>query len=74
MFDLIIRGGDVVTPQGAVNLIALRSASATNSAACLRISAALAVAQRVSIRTLRPMESRRSASTCLRRCSPAPTR
>jgi hypothetical protein len=22
MFDLIIRGGDVVTPQGAVNLIA----------------------------------------------------
>ena len=30
-------------------------ASATNSAACLRMSAALAVAQRVSIRTLRPM-------------------
>ena len=30
-------------------------ASAANSAACLRISAALAVAQRVSIRTLRPM-------------------
>ena len=30
-------------------------ASATNSAACLRISSALAPAQRVSIRTLRPM-------------------
>ena len=30
-------------------------ASATNSAACLRMSAALAVAQRLSIRTLRPM-------------------
>ena len=30
-------------------------ASATNSAACLRMSAALAVAQRVSMRTLRPM-------------------
>ena len=30
-------------------------ASATNSAACLRISAASVVAQRVSIRTLRPM-------------------
>ena len=30
-------------------------ASAANSAACLRISAALVVAQRVSIRTLRPM-------------------
>ena len=30
-------------------------ASAANSAACLRISAALAVAQRVSMRTLRPM-------------------
>ena len=30
-------------------------ASAANSAACLRMSAALAVAQRVSIRTLRPM-------------------
>jgi len=30
-------------------------ASATNSAACLRISAGLVVAQRVSMRTLRPM-------------------
>ncbi len=37
-------------------------ASAANSAACLRISAALAVAQRVSIRTLRPMVQPNSAS------------
>ena len=39
-------------------------ASATNSAACLRISPALAVAQRVSIRTLRPMVQPNSASAC----------
>src|SRR2546423_837023 len=37
-------------------------ASAASSAACLRISAALAVAQRVSIRTLRPMVQPKSAS------------
>ena len=45
-------------------------ASATNSAACLRMSAALAVAQRVSIRTLRPMVQPNSASACRN----APTR
>ena len=39
-------------------------ASATNSAACLRISAALVVAQRVSIRTLRPMVQPNCASSC----------
>ena len=39
-------------------------ASAANSAACLRMSAALAVAQRVSIRTLRPMVQPNSASAC----------
>ena len=39
-------------------------ASATNSAACLRISATLAVAQRVSIFTLRPMVQPRSACAC----------
>ena len=39
-------------------------ASATNSAACLRISAALAAAQRVSIRTLRPMFQPDSSSPC----------
>jgi hypothetical protein len=33
----------------------MSGASAANSAACLRISAASVVAQRVSIRTLRPM-------------------
>jgi hypothetical protein len=37
-------------------------ASAANSAACLRMSAALAVAQRVSMRTLRPMVQPNSAS------------
>ena len=37
-------------------------ASAANSAACLRISAASVVAQRVSMRTLRPMVQPRSAS------------
>ena len=36
--------------------------SAANSAACLRMSAASAVAQRVSIRTLRPMVQPKSAS------------
>ena len=45
-------------------------ASAANSAACLRMSAALAVAQRVSIRTLRPMVQPNSASPCRN----APTR
>ena len=45
-------------------------ASAANSAACLRISAALVVAQRVSIRTLRPMVQPNSASPCRN----APTR
>ena len=39
-------------------------ASAANSAACLRISAALAVAQRVSIRTLRPMLQPNCSSPC----------
>ena len=39
-------------------------ASAANSAACLRISAALAVAQRVSIRTLRPWIQPSSCSAC----------
>ena len=37
-------------------------ASATNSAACLRMLAALVVAQRVSMRTLRPMVQSNSAS------------
>ena len=37
-------------------------ASAANSAACLRMSSALGVAQRVSIRTLRPMVQPNSAS------------
>ena len=45
-------------------------ASAANSAACRRISAALAVAQRVSIRTLRPMVQPNNASACRN----APTR
>ena len=39
-------------------------ASATNSAACLRISSAWLVAQRVSIRALRPMLQPSSASPC----------
>jgi hypothetical protein len=39
-------------------------ASAANSAACLRMSSALAVAQRVSIRTLRPMVQPDCASSC----------
>jgi hypothetical protein len=39
-------------------------ASATNSTACLRISARLVVAQRVSICTLRPMVQPNSASAC----------
>ena len=39
-------------------------ASAANSTACLRISAALVVAQRVSIRTLRPMVQPNCASPC----------
>jgi hypothetical protein len=39
-------------------------ASAANSAACLRMSSALAPAQRVSIRTLRPMVQPNSASAC----------
>ena len=44
-------GPTVVAPEARMT----SGASATNSAACLRISAASAVAQRVSIRTLRPM-------------------
>ena len=39
-------------------------ASATNSAACLRMSAALVVAQRVSMRTLRPMVQPNCSSPC----------
>jgi hypothetical protein len=39
-------------------------AIAANSAACLRISAALALPQRVSTRTLRPMVQPNSASAC----------
>jgi hypothetical protein len=39
-------------------------ASAANSAACLRTSAALAVAQRVSIRRLRPTVQPKCASAC----------
>jgi hypothetical protein len=38
--------------------------SATNSAACLRMAAALVVAQRVSIRTLRPMLQPKLCSSC----------
>src|SRR5262245_25662672 len=45
-------------------------ASAANSAACLRISSALNVAQRASIRTLRPMVQPNNASSCRN----APTR
>src|SRR5262245_22360879 len=45
-------------------------ASAANSVACLRISAALVVAQRVSIRTLRPM----AQPNCCNPCRNAPTR
>ena len=45
-------------------------ASAANSAACLQISAASVVAQRVSMRTLRPMVQPKSASACRN----APTR
>ena len=45
-------------------------ASATNSAACLRMASALAVAQRVSIRKLRPMVQ----PNCCRPCRNAPTR
>jgi hypothetical protein len=39
-------------------------ASAANSAACLRVSAALTPDQRVSIRTLRPIVQPNSASAC----------
>jgi hypothetical protein len=45
-------------------------ASATNSTACLRMSAALVVAQRMSIRTLRPMLQ----PNCDNPCRNAPTR
>jgi hypothetical protein len=58
--------------------------SATNSAACLRMASALAVAQRVSIRTLRPMLQPKFCSSCrkapalfehlLKRCHQCPLR
>ena len=52
-------------PTGPAPLARMTSgASATNSAACLRISATLAVAQRVSIRKLWPMVQPDSASPC----------
>ena len=45
-------------------------ASAANSAACLRMVSALAVAQRMSISTLRPMVQ----PNCCSACTNAPTR